>query len=185
LEKVEENFGDQLLRLNFIFRNQIITAECIKDYSGQSLLGENYGPFEKGKQYKLKFFLAVPFIRNNYLKVIDDEKCDNVDVQRFAINERDDQSLIRRESKYFLNKVKEFRSFIEIEVEENIRPKVELDRYRSYHANIVDSRLIKLLLLAKVELSLNDEQKLTNSEKFLFQHFSRIIKIWRTFFLNH
>lgn len=185
MERLEENFGDQLLRLNFIFKNQVITTECIKDYPGQTLFGENYGPFEKGKHYKLKFFLAVPFIRNNYLKVIDDEKCDNVDVQRFAINERDDQSLIRRESKYFLNKVKEFRSFIEREVEENIRPKVELDRYKSYHANIVDSRLIKLLRLAKVELSLNDEQKLTNSEKFLFHHFSRIIKIWRAFFLNH
>ena len=185
LEKVEENFGDKLVRLNFIFKNQIITTECIKDYPGQSLLGETYGPFEKGKQYKLKFFIAMPFIKEKLLRVIDDEKCDNIDVQRFAINERDDQSLIRRENKYFLNKIKEFRHFIEKEVDSNLRPKVELDRYRSYHANIVDSRLIKLLLLAKVDLSLNDEQKLTNSEKKLFHHISKIIKIWRSFFLEN
>lgn len=185
LEKVEENFGDQLLRLNFIFKNHIITTECIKNYPGQSFLGETYGPFEKGKQYKLKFFIAAHFVRSNFLKVIDDEKCDNIDVQRYAINERDDQSLIRRDTKYFLNKIKEFRHFIEREVENNLRPKVELDRYKSYHTNIVDSRLIKLLRLAKVDLSLNDEQKLTNSEKYLFQQFSRTIKVWRSFFLNH
>ena len=185
LEKVEENFGDQLVRLNFMFKNQIVTTECIKDYPGQSLLGETFGPFEKGKLYKLKFFIAVHFIKTNYLKVIENEKCDNIDVQRFAIKERDDQTLIRREDKYFLNKVKEFRHFIEKEVENNLRPKVELDRYRSYQANIVDSRLIKLLLLAKVDLSLNDEQKLTTSENQLFSYFSRIIKIWRDFFLEN
>lgn len=185
LEKLEENFGDQLQRLSFIFRNQNITTECIKDYPGQSLLGENYGPFEKGKQYRLRFFIAVPFIRKNYLKTVADEKCDNVDVQRFAIKERDDQSLIRRENKYFLNKIKQFRYFIENEVEDNLRPKVELDRYRSYFANIVDSRLIKLLLLAKVDLSLNDEHKLTHSEKVLYCYFSKLIKIWRKFFLEN
>lgn len=185
MEKLEENFGDQLTRLNFIFKNQVITTECIKDYPGQSLLGETYGPFEKGKQYKLKFFIAVPFIRDHYLKVIIDEKCDNIDVQRYAIKERDDQGLIHRENKYFLNKIKEFKYFIENEVENNLKPKVELDRYRSYHSNIVDSRLIKLLLLAKVDLSLNDEHKLSHSEKLLYLYFSRLIKIWREFFLEN
>ncbi|TFF85711.1 MAG: hypothetical protein EU517_01325 [Promethearchaeota archaeon] len=185
MERVEENFGDQLRRMNFVFKNQSITTECIKDYPAQALLGETYGPFEKGKLYKLKFFIARPFIRSNYLKVLDEIKCDNIDVQRFAINERDDQSLTYRENKYFLNKVKEFKAFIEREVSNNIKPKIELDRYKSYYTNIIDSRLIKLLRLAKVEISMNDEQKLTESEKILFQYVSRIIKIWRAFFLNN
>lgn len=185
LEKVEENFEDHLLRLNFIFKNQTITTECIKDHPGKSLLGEIYGPFEKNKQYKLKFFIAVPFIVSNYLKVIDIEKCDNVNVMNFAIEERDDQSLIRRESKNFLNKVKEFKIFMEKEVDKSLRPADDLKRYKSYYANIIDSRLSKLLRLAKVDLSLNDEQKLTNSELILFHNLSRIIKVWRQYFLNH
>ena len=185
LEKVEENFEDHLLRLNFIFKNQTITTECIKDHPGKSLLGETYGPFEKSKQYKLKYFIAVPFIVSNYLKVIDIEKCDNINVMNYAVEERDDQSLIRRESKNFLNKVKEFKIFMEKEVEKSLRPADDLKRYKSYYANIIDSRLSKLLRLAKVDLSLNDEQKLTNSELVLFHNLSRIIKVWRQYFLNH
>ncbi len=184
LERLEENFRDYLLRLNFIFKNQNVITECVNDYPGVSVLGENVGPFEKGKQYKLKYFIAVPFINSNVLKVSGGEKCDNVDVQRYAINERDDQTLMRRDNKYFLNKIKEFRKFMEREVEEKVRPKVELDRYNSYNANIVDSRLLKLLRLAKAELSLNDEEKLTNSEKKLYNHMFSIIKVWRSFFLN-
>jgi hypothetical protein len=185
LEKLEENFGEQLLRLNFMFKNQNITTECVTNHPGFSLLGEPYGPFEKGKQYKLKFFTAIPFLKSNILKIIESEKCDNIDVQRYAINERDDQTLIRRENKFFLNKIKEFRHFMENKVEMNIKPKIELDRYKSYSANIVDSRLSKLLRLAKSELSIVDEQKLTNSEKKLYNYCSSMIKIWRDFFFNN
>ncbi|MEJ2293363.1 MAG: hypothetical protein P8Y23_01175 [Candidatus Lokiarchaeota archaeon] len=185
MEKVEENFGDLLLRLNFIFKNETLTTECIKDHPGKSLLGENYGPFEKSKQYKLKFFIAIPFIVRNYLKVIDIEKCDNINVMNYAVEERDDQSLIRRDSKNFLNKVKEFKLFMEKEVDKNLRPADDLKRYKSYYANIIDSRLSKLLRLAKVNLSLNDEQKLTTSELVLFHYLSRIIKVWRLYFLSN
>lgn len=184
MERVEENFGNYLSRLNFIYKNQNITTKCIKDHPGISLLGENYGPYQKGKEYNLKFYIAVPFIKNGYLKVNETEKCDNVDVMNYAVEEGEDESLIRRENKQFLNKIKEFRYFMEREVEKNLRPEVELKRYKSYHASIVDSRLSKLLRLAKVDLSLNDEQKLTNSEIGLFNQFSRKIKIWRDFYLN-
>jgi hypothetical protein len=184
LERVEENFGNYLSRLNFIYKNQTITTKCIKDHPGVPILGETYGPYQKDKEYNLKFFIALPFIKNGYLRVKDTEKCDNVDVMNYAIEEGDNESLIRRENKYFLNKIKEFRYFMEREVEKKSRPEVELKRYKSYHASIVDSRLSKLLRLAKVDLSLNDEQKLTNSEIGLFNQFSRKIKIWRDFFLN-
>jgi hypothetical protein len=184
LERVEENFRNYLLRLNFIYKNRSITTKCIKDHPGVPLLGETYGPYQKGKEYNLKFFTALPFIKNGYLKVNEIEKCDNVDVMNYAIEEGDNESLIRRENKYFLNKIKEFRYFMEKEVEKKFRPEVELKRYKSYQASIIDSRLSKLLRLAKVDLSLNDEQKLTNSEIGLFNQFSRKIKIWRDFFLN-
>lgn len=183
MEKIEEKLIDSLIRTNFIFNNEEISTECIANHKGFSFLGESYGPFEKGIKYKLKLFIAIIFIQNNILKVAPNEKCDNIDVQRYAISERDDQKLIHRNNIFFLNKLKQFKFFIEKEVNDKSKPKIDLDRYISYTTNIIDSRLLKLLRLAKAELSLDDEQRLTSSEKFLHKRFYSFIKIWRDFFL--
>lgn len=93
--------------------------------------------------------------------------------------------LLQRENEYFLNKIKESKFFIEKEVEEKNKPKIDLDRFTSYSTNIVDSRLLKLLKLAKSNLSLEDERRLTSSEMILFNKLFELIKVWRTFFLNN
>ncbi|MFX1353590.1 MAG: hypothetical protein ACFFGP_06500 [Promethearchaeota archaeon] len=72
---------------------------------------------------------------------------------------------------------------MEYEVENNQKPKVDLDRYNSYSSNVIDSRLLKLLRLSKAELSLDDEKRLTLSEKILYKELYTVIKVWRDFFL--
>jgi len=44
--------------------------------------------------------------------------------------------------------------------------------------------LSKMLRLARSELSVDDELKLTNSEKLLYRKLSELIKVWRAFFLS-
>ncbi|MFX1340517.1 MAG: hypothetical protein ACFFDK_18050, partial [Promethearchaeota archaeon] len=156
----------------------------IKNHPGFSILGEKLGPFEKGKKYKLKFFLAVPFIKNNILKVASESKCDNVDLQRYAIEERDDQKLIQRENEYFLNKIKEFHLFLEKDVIENNKPQKFLDDYKSYHTSVLDSRLLKIMRMAKSDLSVEVEKRLAASEHLLYNNINKIVNIWREFFLN-
>ena len=184
MERVEENFRNYLLRLNFIYKNRSITTKCIKDHPGVPLLGETYGPYQKGKEYNLKFFTALPFIKNGYLKVNENEKCDNVDVQRYAISERDDQKLIETGEDFFLNKIKEFKQFMKIDIKNKNKPQINLDRYNSYSLSMIDNRLLKLLKLAKTELSLEDDRRLTISEKLLFEKLFKLIKNWRNFFIN-
>ncbi len=181
---IEIPLDDALKRLDFIFKNEPISTECIKDHEGFSLLGESFGSFEKGKKYRMKNFLAIPFIESGILVVSENEKYDNVDIQRFAIRERDSQRLIQQDKDNFLIKSKEFRSLMEKEVEDKKKPKIDLDRYNSYTINIIDSRLLKLLKLAKTELSLDDEKKLTKSELLLYNKIYNIIRKWRKFFLT-
>ena len=182
LEIIEERLANSLNRINFIFRNEKIIAECIKNYEGFSLLGESFGPFEKGKKYKLKLFSAIPFIEKDILKVESSEKCDNIDVQRYAISERDDPKLIKRTNSYFLNKIRDFKIFMENDINKKNKPVIDLDRYNSYTSNIIDSRLLKLLKLSLTELSLEDERLLTNSEKLLYDYLYNLVKVWRDFF---
>ncbi|MFX0164024.1 MAG: hypothetical protein ACFE9V_01755 [Candidatus Hodarchaeota archaeon] len=167
-----------------MFKNEKITTICIKSYNGFTLLGESFGPYEKGKKYKLKLFSAIPFIENDILEIIQSEKCDNVDVQRYAISERDDQKLIQPVDNFFLNKIKEFKQFMVDDIKKKKIPQINLERYNSYSLNIVDNRLLKLLKLAKTELSLDDERRLTISEKLLFELLFNLIKHWRNFFIN-
>lgn len=182
MEIFEERFSNSLSRINFIFQNEKIITECIKDFEGFSLLGESFGNFEKGKKYRLKMFSALPFIEKGILTVAPKDKCDSVDVQRYAISERDSPKLTKRVNDYFLNKIKEFRRFMINEIDKKKRPKIDMDRYNSYTSNIIDSRLLKLLKLSMAELSLEDERLLTNSEKILYKYLYHLIKIWRNFF---
>ena len=182
LEEIKEGLTNSLNRLNFIFRNEIIVTECYKNFDGVSLLGESFGPFEEGKKYKLKLFSAMHFIEKDILKVAATEKCDNMDVQRYAIGERDDPKLINQNNDYFLNKIKEFKKFMIDEISKKKKPEIDLDRYNSYTSNIIDSRLLKLLKLSMAELSLEDERKLTKSEKLLYKYLFSLIKIWRNYF---
>jgi hypothetical protein len=165
-----------------MFQNEEIVTECIRNFEGFSILEETFGPFEIGKKYKIKLFWAMHFIENDILKVATTAKCDSIDVQRYAIGERDDSKLIMRNDPYFLNKIKDFKKLMMIEITKKMKPNVDLDRYNSYTSNIVDSRLLKLLKLSMAELTLEDERRLTNSEKLLYNYLSKIIKVWRHFF---
>ncbi|MFX1329864.1 MAG: hypothetical protein ACFE91_17170 [Promethearchaeota archaeon] len=182
METIEESLANLLNRINFMFHNEKILTECIRSFKGFSLLGESIGPFEKGKTYKLKLFSAIPFIEKEILKVASTEKCDSIDVQRYAISERDDPKLIKRKEKFFLNKIREFKKFMEDDVIQKSKPKIDMDRYNSYTSNIIDSRLLKLLKLSMTELTLEDETRLTNSEKFLYKYLYKLVKRWRDFF---
>jgi len=184
LFKIKPNLEDILIRVNFIFKNSEIFTECINDHKGFSLLNRRIGPFKKGEIYRLEFFLAIPLIDRNILKIAPQEKCDNIDVQRYAISERDDRKLREIHNKYFLNKIKEFKVFTKKKVKEGAKPKSDLDKFNSYMANIIDSRLLKLLRLARSELSFSDESRLTNAEQILFSQISELIYKWRNFYLQ-
>ena len=184
LETIEEPLTISLERINFMFQNEKITCICIKNHEGFRLIGEFFGPFEVGKNYKLMLFSAIPFVINDILEIISSEKCDNIDVQRYAIKERDDQKLIQPEDIFFLNKIKEFRQLMEIDIEKKKTPQINLDRYSSFSSSIVDLRMLKLLKLAKTEPSLNDERLLTFPEKKLFALLNSFFKQWRNFFIT-
>ena len=181
---MEESLIKKLKRVNFIFKNQVISTECIKNYRGFILFGKNFGPFEIGKKYRLSFFIAIDFIEQNILKIASSEKCDNKDVQRYAISERDDRRLKDWPDKFFLNRIMEFKRFTEKEINENQRPGIDLDRFKSYMADIIDGRLTKLIKLSRTDLTLNDEKRLTASEGYIYQKINSIINEWRKFFLN-
>jgi len=59
LEQIEIQLEDSLSRVNFIFKNEEISTESISDHNGFSILGESFGPFEKGKKYRLPYFIAL------------------------------------------------------------------------------------------------------------------------------
>lgn len=183
--KIQDSLKDSLERINIIYQNNEVSTTCIKDHKEFSILNKTIGPFKKGKNYRLKFFVAAPLLKYNILKINTKEKCDNIDVQRYAVNELNDQQLKIPEEKFFLNKIKEFKVFTEKEVKEGNKPKLMLDNYISYMSNLIDIRLLKLLKLAKTEITPNEERKLTESERFIVKKISRLLKSWRSFFLNN
>ena len=184
MNNIEHELSDVLNRLNFLFKNEEISTLCIKDYDGISIFNEKIKPFEKNKKYRLKFFIAKIFIENNILIITPNDKCDNTDVQRYAISERDNQKLMQRDTLLFLNKLKEFRFFMEKDVKDGVKPMIDLDKFNSYLSNIIDNRLLKLLRLSKAKLTLDDEKRLTNSEIKLYRLIFRLLTTWKNFFLN-
>ncbi|TFF92988.1 MAG: hypothetical protein EU544_06550 [Promethearchaeota archaeon] len=184
MNQLKSPFIDVLARINFTFKNESILTECIKDFDGFHLFGKKIGPFKKGKKYPLRFFLALPLIQHNILSIDVSQKCDHIDVQRYAISERDDQRIIKPNEKFFLNKLKEFKHIMRKDIENKVKNQMDLDRFNSYMSNIVDGRLFKLLRMAKSKLKVNEEQRLTISERVLYQEINHLLEIWRKFFLD-
>lgn len=183
--QIKEKLTEPLSRINFIFQNKKIITECIQDHKEISLFDTKLGPFKKGKKYSLKFFIAAHLIKKDILKIPSEERYDNVVVQRFAMREREDQQLKELEDKLFLNKIKEHKKFVKKALEEGEIPKLNYDKFNSYMANLIDSRLLKLLRLGSIDLSVEDEHRLTDSEKMFYKQISKLIKAWRTFFLSN
>ncbi|MHA1146876.1 MAG: hypothetical protein ACTSR8_01370 [Promethearchaeota archaeon] len=183
MNQIEKNLIDSLNRINFIFKNQEILTECIKNFDVFNFYGEEFGPFEKGKKYSIKFFIAKPLIEENILKIDLSKKCDHIDVQRYAIAERDNQQLIKQNEALFMNKIREARVFMEKDVKDKIKTKKDLDIYNSFFTHLLEGRLLKILRLAKTRLSVADEQKLTRSEKVIFNSINHLILSWKNFFL--
>lgn len=178
------NLMESLRRINFIFQNETVETNCLTDLDGFDLLGFKLNSFKKGKKYKLPFFLALPLIEMNFLEISNKDKCDHLDVQRYAINERDQQMLIEQEHKFLFNKIKEFKKFLINDVKKGFKTNMAMDNFNSYFSNIVDTRLLKVIKLANSEFSLEDENKLTLSERILVDNILNIIKTWRNYFLE-
>ena len=184
MNEIEPDLNDSLMRINFILKNEEFYTDCVKNSDAISVLGKRFGPFEKGKKYKMKLFEIIPFIDANILIISDTEKCDNVTVQGYSIAEKDESRLVRRDNNLILNKIKEFKKFMEKAIRDGTKPQGFLNQYSANLMNLIDSRLNKLLLFSKTSLSMDDESRLTSSEKILYKQMSKLIKIWRMFFLS-
>lgn len=184
MHRVEEKFIDTMKRLDFLFKNEVIITECVKNYDGMNISGEKFGPFIKGNKYRMPLFEALPFIEHDILKIENSVKCDNVSVQRYAIAERDDQRLIKQDRKLFLFMIKQFKKFMEKQVAERAIPQDFLDKYNSYFSNLLDMRLLKVLRLTKTKLNPSDKQRLTLSENLLFKRIYSLLKTWKNVLLE-
>ena len=182
--KLEDNLTEFLQRINFILKNEDILTQCIKDMDGFTLFGEKFGPFEKEKRYKLPFYKAIPFIENKILSIAPNDRLSHSDVQRFSIEDRDNDMIIDRKDKFFLNKIKEFKKFLEKEVQDGTKAQEFLKNYNSYSSLLLERRLLKLLNLSRTELSFDEEDRLTTSEQFLYNQIYKLIKNWRNFFIG-
>ena len=184
MNEIESDLNNSLMRFNFILKNEEFYMDCVKNLDTISVLGKNFGPFEKRKKYKMKLFEAVPFIDANVLIISDKEKCDNVTVQGYAIAEKDENRLVRRDNNLILNKIREFKKFMEKAIRDATKPHDFLNKYSADLTFLIDSRLNKLLLLSKTDISMDDESRLTSSERYFYKQVNKMIKIWRKFFLS-
>ncbi|MHA1802964.1 MAG: hypothetical protein ACTSU4_00345 [Promethearchaeota archaeon] len=181
---ISQNLINSLRRINLIFQHEIIQTYCVKDYNGFELLGYSFPKFKNNNKYNLPFFLALPLIEKNILSVSPADKCDHLDVQRHAFNEKNEQQLANPEQEFLLNKIKEFKTIMKNDVDKGIKTNLAMDNFNSYYSNLIDTRLLKILKLAISEFSLEEEKKLTTSERILIKMLSNLIKTWRNFFLE-
>ena len=184
MKDLKAQLKEELRRIELKFKNERVLTKCVKNHDGVQMLGDKIGPFKKDKKYKLKFFEALPFIKNDILIIDESERIDNVAVQRHAIAERDNHGLMGKDSKYFLTKIKHFKFFMEKEVLDKLKPQEFLDRFNSFFSNLIDARLLKLLKLAKAKIGAEEERKMTHSEQLIFELLRQIILVWRKSFLE-
>jgi len=181
--KLETDLDVYLKRLKFIFQNKMMVVECIKDCNGINLFGDNFGPFKKGMTYKLPFWKIKPFIEKNYFKMAPENEINNSLIQQFAEQERDNIKLVDRQNDFFLE-IKELKRLIKKKVENGVLPKEELIKYHSNLEFLLHQRISKIEKLATSRPSTEILERLTETEKILFQYLEDLIKKFKAFLLD-
>ncbi len=184
MNNIDINISEILSRIRYLYLNNDVYVTCLDSYKGFKVLDLEVGPFEKGSKYKVKQFIADSLIHYNIFEKLPGEKLDNLDVQRHAISERDNQKLEKKNNPLFLMNIRENKRDMLNDVENKKKTKMDFDRYNSYMSNIIYNRLLKSLRLSTTEISTAEENRLTTSEKKLFSILNKIILEWLNFFLH-
>lgn len=167
---------------DFMFENKPVKVIANRNEAKIELAGLKVGPFEEGREYEIRFWVAQELERAGIVRFREEDMLDVVKLHKIHWKERvqptNKVSLLPEE---FYPKLRRYLTHLKKASNNNSEKLKEYEKSTRISRDIVNSRVKKIVSLASSPpLTAQALQSLTPEERTLYHRLHKIINKWRT-----
>ncbi|MBS7609329.1 DNA replication complex GINS family protein [Candidatus Bathyarchaeota archaeon] len=168
------------------FENKYISLVASRNLPETKLLGFSVGPYEEGKEYKERFWIAKALVAAGVAKFKADAFMDFSTLAKIHWTEMiQDKSSFSRLPEGFYEKLLLYMADLKAKGEKDPDWAEKYVKSKRYAEDIINYRLKKIVILASYPtVSSNALQALTAEERILYEGLRNLISEWRTYVLG-
>jgi len=166
---------------NFKFKNSEVRITVNRSQPEIKLGGITVGPFEEGREYRVKFWIAQELSRAGIVNIKDEDMINAVKLYKIHWTERvQPVKRISSLTEHFYPLLRFRISQLRSEAMKKPEKLRDYENFVKLSQDILNSRLKKIILLASsTEKTAGITQNLTIEEKWLYERLTKIIEHWR------
>jgi hypothetical protein len=166
---------------DFIFENRPLTVVANRNEAEIELAGLSVGPFEEGKEYEVRFWVAQELQRAGIVRFREEDTLDVVKLHKTHWKERVQPSnKVSPLPEEFYPRLRRYLVYLENASSNNSERMRDYEKSLRISRDVVNCRVKKIVSLASSPpLTAQRLQSLTPEERTLYHRLHRIISEWR------
>ena len=167
---------------DFVFENTPVKIVASRNCPEIELVGLKVGPFEEGKEYEVRFWIAHELEKAGIARFREEELLNAVKLYKMHWKERV-QSVrqISSLSEDFYPRLRRYLASLKREAVNNPEKMKEYGKVSRLSRDIINCRLRKIVSLASTSMQTDQILKnLTREERIVYERLSSIINDWRS-----
>ena len=167
--------------VDFMFENKPVKIIVNRNCPKIQLVGVKVGPFEEGKEYEIKYWVAKELERAGIARVREEELLDAVKLHKIFWKESIQQARqVSPLEEDFYPRLRRYLASLKRKAISNPEKLKEYDKARRLSRDIVNCRLRKIVSLASSPAQTNQTLKnLAREERVLYERLYEIINKWK------
>ena len=167
-------------RLRNVYLNQIVETKAKKDFDfSVDILGKSIGPFKVGNYYKMEYYLAATFLKNDILELI--EPLDVQKIQKLAFNESRSNEINKIDKNTYVA-IREHMDVLAGKLQRKLIPDREFKSFNSNVQDLITVRMKKISNYSQTQQNMKLLQSFSEEERILLNNLTNELIQWRTYF---
>jgi hypothetical protein len=168
--------------VDFEFENTLVKIIASRNCPEIELAGLKAGPFEEGKEYEVKFWVAKELEKAGIGRLREEETLDAVKLHKIHWKERVQPfNQVSALPDNFYPKLRRYLASAKEEMARSAEKMKEYEKATRLARDIVDCRLKKITSIASSPAQTNQVlQNLTREERLLYDYLYKIINEWKS-----
>ena len=168
--------------MDFEFENATFRIVANRNYSEIELAGFKIGPFEEGREYNVRFWVARELVKAGIAHFKEEESLDAVKLYKIQWKERVQSG--KRFSSLpddFYFKLRRYLAGVKSEAAKRTDKMREYEKTSGLSRDIINCRLKKIVSLSSSPAQTSQIlQNLTREERMIYTHLYKVISEWRS-----
>lgn len=167
---------------DFEFENALVKIVASRNCPGIELVGLKVGPFEEGREYEVRFWVAQELVKAGIGRFREEELLDAVSLHKISWKERvQPATQVSPLPEDFYPKIRRYLASLKEETVKSAEKIREYEKTFRLSHDIVNCRLKKIVSLSSYPARTNRVlENLTKEECMLYDRLHRIINEWRS-----